>query len=504
MRLPRRSGLLLHPTSLPGRFACGDLGSESHAFVEFLAAAGQSLWQVLPLGPTGFGDSPYQSFSAFAGNPLLVSAERLADDGLLSRHDLDLLPARRHAGCDFGRAVAGAARIAERIAERLPAHPLASEFEEFCARTPWLADYALFMALREAHDGQEWNTWSPSVRDRDPGALAEARRAQRGRVRVHEVMQWAFARQWQALRAHAHARGIVLLGDAPIFVAFDSADVWAAPELFQLDRAGRPTVVAGVPPDYFSATGQLWGNPLYRWDAHAADDYAWWRARLAAVTASVDLVRLDHFIGFVRYWAVPPGSADARPGSWQPGPGAELFHALERALGGLPLVAEDLGETGADVEALRDGLALPGMRVLQFAFGGDDRNPFLPRHHVPNCVVYTGTHDNDTTCGWWATREERERRFVRDVIGSGSGTGPGLDSGDIAWDLMAAGAASVADTFIAPVQDVLSLGSEARLNTPGLASGNWTWRLGEGALGPAHGARLHALAAAHGRDPAPR
>jgi 4-alpha-glucanotransferase len=304
-------------------------------------------------------------------------------------------------------------------------------------------------------------------------------------------MQWAFARQWSALRARAHGRGVALMGDAPIFVAFDSADVWARPELFQLDGAGQPTAVAGVPPDYFSATGQLWGNPLYRWEAHATDGFAWWRARLAALTATVDLVRLDHFIGFVRSWAVPPGSADARAGRWQPGPGAELFGALERALGGLPLVAEDLGETGADVEALRDTLGLPGMRVLQFAFGDDGSNPFLPANHVPHCVVYTGTHDNDTTCGWWSTREERERRFVRDVIGAGTG--------DIAWDLMAAGSASVADTFIAPVQDVLSLGSEARLNTPGRPAGNWTWRLADGALNAAHAERLRSLAAANGR-----
>lgn len=494
MRLPRRSGLILHPTSLSGPFACGDLGPEAHAFADFLAEAGQSLWQVLPLGPTGFGDSPYQCFSAFAGNPLLVSPESLAQDGLLSRHDLARLPARSAEGCDYGRAVESAARVAGMAAERLAGHALRGAFEDFRSRTAWLADYALFMALREAHDGRPWNTWPEPLRFRDPAALAGARRTLATRAHVHEVMQWAFDRQWQALRAHARSRGVALLGDAPIFVAFDSAEVWAAPELFQLDDAGEPTAVAGVPPDYFSETGQLWGNPLYRWEAHAEQDYAWWCARLAAVTGSVDLVRLDHFIGFVRYWAVPPGSADARPGSWQPGPGVALFRALERALGGLPLVAEDLGETASDVEALRDGLGLPGMRVLQFAFGSDDRNLFLPQHHVPNTVVYTGTHDNDTTLGWWAGIDERERRFVHEVIGPGSG--------DMAWDLMAAGSASIADTFIAPVQDVLSLGSEARLNTPGRASGNWTWRLAPGTLTPAHAERLNALALTFGRLPA--
>ena len=498
MRLPRRSGLILHPTSLPGEFACGDLGHESFAFVDFLAASGQSIWQVLPLGPTGFGDSPYQSFSAFAGNPLLVSPTRLAEDGLLTRGDIGRLPRADASACDFGQATESARRVATVVADRLRAHALRDEFEAFRVRTPWLADYVLYMALRDANQHRSWNTWDEAVRTCEPGAMTEARRALAAPILEHEVMQWAFDRQWQALRAHAHERGVALMGDAPIFVAFDSADVWAAPGLFQLDGAGSPTAVAGVPPDYFSETGQLWGNPLYRWEAHAAQDFKWWCARLAAVIANVDLVRLDHFIGFVRYWSVPPGSPDARPGAWQPGPGAALFGAVERALGGLPLVAEDLGETGADVEMLRDGLGLPGMRVLQFAFGDDDRNPFLPAHHIPNCVVYTGTHDNDTTAGWWAGIEERERQFVRDVIGTRAGS----DSGDIAWDLMAAGSASVADTFIAPVQDVLSLGTEARLNTPGLARGNWAWRLQPGELSAAHAERLRELAHRHGRIPA--
>ena len=491
MRFPRSSGLLLHPTSLPGPFACGDLGLAAHAFVDFLADAGQSLWQVLPLGPTGYGDSPYQCFSAFAGNPLLVSPQRLAADGLLTRDDVARLPTRRGPATDFGAATAAASTLAASLAERLPAHALHGEFEDFCARAPWLGDYTLFMALREAHGGLAWTEWPAPLRLREPAALAEARRALAPRLFAHAAIQWAFERQWHALRAHAHARGVAIMGDAPIFVALDSADVWAHPELFALDKNGRPTGVAGVPPDYFSASGQLWGNPLYRWEAHAADGFAWWRARLATLVAAVDRVRLDHVIGFVRHWEVPADATDARGGHWQPGPGEALFRALERELGALPLVAEDLGETGPDVAGLRDRLNLPGMRVLQFAFGGNATNPFLPHHHVPNCVVYTGTHDNDTTHGWWASRDERERRTVRDYLGP--------SSGDIAWDLIRAGMGSVADTFVAPVQDVLSLGAEARLNLPGSGSGHWAWRLADGQLESAHAERLHSLTAIHGR-----
>jgi 4-alpha-glucanotransferase len=490
----RRSGLLLHPTSLPGRFACGDLGPAAHAFAEFIAASGQSLWQVLPLGPTGFGDSPYQCFSAFAGNPLLVSPEMLQRDGLLDDADLDRLPQRGSAASDFGAATEGARLVSQRLAERLPSHALAAELDEFRARSPWLADHALFMAIRGAHGGRPWTEWPEALRRREPHALAEARRVLGGAVFAHEAMQWAFDRQWRALRAHAHALGVRFLGDAPIFVSQDSSDVWTHPDLFELDMHGRPTVVAGVPPDYFSETGQLWGNPLYRWGAHLSEGYAWWRARLATTAALVDEVRLDHFIGFVRYWEVPAGASDARGGVWRPGPGAALFRALERELGGLPLVAEDLGEVGPDVEQLRDSLGLPGMKVLQFAFDGGDDNPFLPAHHVENSVVYTGTHDNDTTHGWWASLDAAQRERVHDVIGP--------SCGDIAWDLMRTAAASVARTAITPVQDALALGRESRFNTPGRPSGNWTWRLADGQLGAALAERLHTLASTHGRLPA--
>ncbi len=472
MRFPRSSGLLLHPTALPGPQGCGDLGHAAHAFVDQLAAAGQSLWQVLPLGPTGFGDSPYQSFSAFAGNPSLVSAEQLREAGLLTADDVARVQAPGSDAADFGAAVEGATHIAARLAEALERPEHRQELERFRATAPWLADYTLFMALREAHGQGPWTSWPEPIRRREPAALAEAARALATPIGRHAAMQWAFARQWRELRAHAHSRGVQLFGDVPIFVAFDSAEVWAAPGLFSLNDQGQPLGVAGVPPDYFSATGQLWGNPVYRWEAHAADDFAWWRARLATVGAMVGRVRLDHFIAFVRHWEVPAGAPDARAGRWVQGPGAALFRALERELGSLPLVAEDLGETGPDVEALRDELGLPGMRVLQFAFDGDPSHSFLPHRHVGNCVVYTGTHDNDTTLGWWATLGEYQQRFARDYLGE--------SCGDIAWDLIGAGMRSVADTFVAPVQDVLSLGSEARFNTPGEPRGNWTWRLSEG------------------------
>jgi 4-alpha-glucanotransferase len=348
------------------------------------------------------------------------------------------------------------------------------------------------MALREAYDGKRWCDWPEPLRARNAAALTHAHRVLAPRMFAHEAMQWAFARQWSRVRAHAHARGVAILGDAPIFVAYDSADVWAHRELFALDANGQPTAVAGVPPDYFSETGQLWGNPLYAWDAHARDGFAWWRARLSALTSVVDRVRLDHFIGFVRHWEVPNGAPDARTGRWCPGPGEALFRALERELGTLPLVAEDLGETDAEVAALRDTLELPGMRVLQFAFGGKASNPFLPHNHVPNAVVYTGTHDNDTTLGWWSQLDETERRQVRDYLGP--------SCGDIAWDMMRAGSASVADTFIAPVQDALSLGSEARFNLPGSGSGHWGWRLAEPLTAGPLADRLRALATTYGRS----
>ncbi len=498
MRFPRSSGVLLHPTSLPGPHGIGDLGAPAQQFVDFLAEAGQSVWQVLPLGPTGYGDSPYQCFSAVAGNPLLVSPERMVEDGLLAHADVADAPAFPASEVDFGAVIPWKRALLERAAARFAADGEASgraEFRDWCGRhAGWLEDYALFMAIKDAHAGAAWPAWPEALRRREPAALAAARPALGDRVHAHRFAQWVFFRQWHVVREYAHARGVAIMGDAPIFVAHDSADVWARPELFHLAPDGNPSVVAGVPPDYFSETGQLWGNPLYRWDAIAAEGYAWWIARVRALLELVDRVRLDHFIGFTRCWEVPADAEDARTGRFQPGPGADLFLALERAIGDLPIVAEDLGVITAEVEALRDRFAFPGMKVLQFAFGGGNDAAFLPHTYARNCVVYTGTHDNDTTEGWWATAPEREREHLARYLGHDV-TGP-------SWALIRLGMASVADTFLAPAQDLLSLGTGSRMNFPGRPAGNWTWRLADGALDAPTAARLRELTELFGRLPA--
>jgi len=493
MRFPRSSGSLLHPTSLPGPYGIGDLGAEALRFVDWLSLSGQQVWQVLPLGPTGYGDSPYQCFSAFAGNPYLVSPDRLVEDGLLSATEAAAHPVFPDSVVDYGPVISWKQALLARAASAFvanPSHPLQAEFSAWCRAQSWLEDYALFMALKDAHGGASWDTWPKALRAREPKALADAKANLASGLHAHQFAQWCFDRQWQSVREYAHSRGIELLGDAPIFVSYDSADVWVRPDLFHLDAAGRPTVVAGVPPDYFSETGQLWGNPLYHWDQLAKEDFAWWAERLRAALRQVDRIRLDHFIGFTRYWEIPAGAPDARHGQWRKGPGPALFEALERRLGKLPLVAEDLGEISAEVVALRDRFEFPGMRILQFGFTGPE-NPFLPHQHVPNALVYSGTHDNDTALGWWETAPEVERDFARRYLG--------VDGHDFAWDLIRAGMMSVADGFIAPIPDLLSLGGEARMNLPGRAAGNWGWRLASGALTPELAARWRALAVLYSR-----
>jgi 4-alpha-glucanotransferase len=474
MRFPRSSGVLLHPTSLPGPWGIGDLGPAAYQFVEFLAAAGQSLWQILPLGPTGYGDSPYQCFSAAAGNPLLVSLDALVARGLLS-HDEVAAAAGAHLSpdiVDYGAVIGFKLPLLHRSFARLKDgadSELAAAFEEFkAANSAWLDDYALFMALKDAHGGAAWAEWAPELRTRQPAALEQARAQHGAAVEAQRYLQFLFFSQWTPLKAFANERGISIIGDAPIFVAYDSADVWANPELFFLDQEGLPTVVAGVPPDYFSATGQRWGNPLYRWGRMAEDGYAWWVARLRAAFAQVDILRLDHFRGFAAYWEVPASQETAINGRWVRGPGAALFSRLEQELGGLPLIAEDLGLITPDVDALREQFDFPGMKVLQFAFDGDPGNVYLPHHHVQNCVVYTGTHDNDTTVGWFSGLDEGQRQIVRTYLAR--------DGSDIAWELIRAAMLSVADIAVTPFQDVLRLGSDARMNTPGLLGQNWGWR----------------------------
>lgn len=493
MHFPRASGILLHPTSLPGPWGIGDLGSAAYRFVDFLTAAGQHLWQILPLGPTGYGDSPYQCFSAFAGNPLLVSFEPLVQAGLL-RED-ELYAAAQPFGAalhpqqvDYGAVIAFKLPLLRESFTRMRAGvapELAAAFADFCtAQAGWLDDYALFMALKDAHNGASWHTWEPELRTRKAAALRQARRDLAEPIMLQQYLQFLFFSQWMPLKAYANERGITIIGDAPIFVAYDSADVWANPKLFFLDEQGQPTVVAGVPPDYFSATGQLWGNPLYRWDRMAKDGYDWWVARLRQTLSTVDILRLDHFRGFEAYWEVPASEATAINGRWVAGPGAALFTALRDALGDLPIIAEDLGLITPEVDALRTAFDLPGMKVLQFAFGDDAKNVYLPHNYEQSTVVYTGTHDNDTTIGWFHTAPQHERENAQRYLGR--------DGSDIAWDLIRLALMSVADMAIFPLQDVLRVDGFGRMNTPGRAAGNWAWRFTADQLndGLAYGLRM--------------
>lgn len=482
MAFDRRSGVLLHPTSLPGPYGMGELGDHAIRWLDWLQAAGQRIWQVLPLGPTGYGDSPYQSFSSFAGNPNLISLVRLQREGWLLASDLaddPFLGGR----IEFGPLIEFRLAALQRAAARWQAQADASQraaFAEFRERSAvWLDDYALFMALKEAHGGSSWVDWEPALRARAPAALELARRAHARVMERHMLWQYWFDVHWRELRAAARARDIAILGDVPIFVAFDSADTWANQSLFYLDADGQPSVVAGVPPDYFSATGQRWGNPLYRWEEHAARAFDWWIARVRRTLELVDVLRIDHFRGFEAYWEIPASEPTAVKGRWLPGPGAPLFDALQAALATepgapLPIVAEDLGVITPGVEALRDDYALPGMKVLQFAFAGGPQDPYLPHNYPRNAVVYTGTHDNDTSAGWFAQAPEAERALLRRYLNT--------DLARPAWALWRLAQASVADTAIAPLQDLLDLGSEGRMNTPGAAQGNWGWRFRWGDL----------------------
>jgi 4-alpha-glucanotransferase len=491
---PRGSGLLLHPTSLPGPFGIGDLGPAAYAWVDTLVRAGQKWWQVLPLGPTGYGDSPYQCFSAFAGNPYLVSPESLVQDGLIAAADLPSLhfPEDR---VDFGPVIQFKVWLLDRAWQRFrsgAAAALKPEVEAFCDEAAtWLEDFALFMALKDAHGGGSWLTWELPLVRRETAALDQARANLADGIRQHQFRQFLFFKAWRALKAHANTQGVRLIGDIPIFVSSDSSDVWAHPEIFQLDERRQPVAVAGVPPDYFSKTGQLWGNPLYDWQALKATGYDWWVERFQATLQQVDLVRLDHFRGFEAYWRIPAGMPTAEVGEWTPGPGAEFLTNLREALGSLPLIAEDLGVITPAVEALRDDFRLPGMKILQFAFGGATEDRFLPHTYEHNCVVYTGTHDNDTTRGWYESVSDAERDLFRSYVAR--------DGSDAAWDFIRLAWSSVADMAMAPVQDVLSLGTEARMNLPGRPFGNWAWRFRAGAVTPQLVSRLADLTELFGR-----
>jgi 4-alpha-glucanotransferase len=500
----RAAGLLLHPTSLPGRHGIGDLGPEACRFVDFLAAAGQRWWQMLPIGPPGLGHSPYCGLSAFAGSPLLVNLDRLAEDGLLDRRDI-VPPAVPPDRVAYG-AVARYKR--SRLQQAFAAFvrrggPRGCAYRDFrAAQTDWLDNYALYAALRRAHRDQGWLTWQRPLRLRERSALRHAADTLRDEIDFERFVQYEFDRQWAALRRYAHARGVGLIGDIPIFVAHDSSDVWAHRDLFDLDDAGRPRTVSGVPPDYFSRTGQLWRHPHYRWTRHRATGFAWWIARFCRMFQQFDAVRIDHFLGFCRVWAVPGGAQTARRGKWINTPGAELLTSLRRALGRLEIIAEDLGLVTPEAVALRDRFGLPGMRLLHFAFGDEGSRYNLPYSYPHNCVVYPGTHDNETTVGWF----ERLRREARKRHRPGRTTELqrvlrylGTSGREINWDLVRLAYSSPANLAIIPVQDVLGLGNTARMNTPATETGNWQWRLQPGQLTRQHAHRLCDLTETYGR-----
>jgi 4-alpha-glucanotransferase len=469
----RAAGVLLHPTSFPGPHGIGTLSAHAVRFLDFLSQSGFSYWQVCPLGATGYGNSPYQSFSAFAGNPYLIDLEAFVAAGLLKRDELAKLDSLPQEHVDFGAIWQHKWPVLFVAAERFLKKPVLlpyGDFAEFCdAQAGWLTDYAFFLALKDHFSGRPWWEWPPELRNFETAAKSPLRRTLAAKIHAHQFLQYAFFGQWRQLRVQAAARGIRIVGDVPIFVALDSADVWANPDLFLLDPATRrPTFVAGVPPDYFSADGQLWGNPLYDWPAHQRTGYLWWLRRLAATFDLCDVVRIDHFRGFESYWAVPAGSPNARKGTWELGPGLDFFRAVRTAFPEAKIIAEDLGILTPEVLALREATGLPGMAITQFAFGGDAKNLYLPHNHVPNCVLYPGTHDNDTTRGWYASADDKTRDHLRRYFR--------ISGSEIAWDFVRAAYVSPCRLAVLPLQDLLNLDGSARFNLPGKPDGNWEWR----------------------------
>jgi len=490
----RAAGVLLHPTSLPGRFGIGDLGDELLTFLDWAQGAGLRIWQVLPLNAPGYGNSPYGCLSSYAGNPLLISLQRLFEVGLLPQDALNDLPELPADHVDFDRVSVIKQDLLRRSFGHFLQHRSTEQkkmLEEFSSNNAWLSDWALYASLKDYHCGKPWTEWPEGLVVRDARSIADARIELADEIQFHEYVQWLFFEQWSAIREAAHARGIRIMGDLPIYVAADSADVWANREIFQLDDAGQPIVVSGVPPDYFSKTGQRWGNPLYRWDVLKASNYRWWVSRFRAALRISDFLRVDHFRGFAAYWEIPASEPTAIHGRWMPGPGRALFDAVRDALGVLPLVAEDLGHITAEVNELRKAIGVPGMKILQFAFA-QTNSPHLPHCYEPMMVVYTGTHDNDTARGWYENATAEERESVATYLGVSN-------ADDVAWSLIRAAYTSVAETAIIPVQDILGLGSDARMNRPGAESDNWSWRLAPGALTDELAESLRRLAAVSGR-----
>jgi 4-alpha-glucanotransferase len=485
MHWVRASGILLHPTSLPGRYGIGDLGNAAYDWIDFLASSHQTLWQVLPLGPTGYADSPYACLSAFAGNPLLISLDKLHLEGYLAATDLADVPAFPPHRVDYGRVIARKLPLLERAATKFLscASPQQQDaYQQFARQNQhWLDDYALFAAAKERHNQSIWYDWDRDIALRAPAAVENWRAQAADRISVHKVLQFFFFQQWRALKQYANDRGVRIIGDMPIFVATDSADVWANRDLFFLDERGRPTRVSGVPPDYFSETGQRWGNPIYRWAVMAERGFQWWVSRTQAALQQFDMIRIDHFRGFAAYWEIPATEPTAVNGRWVPGPGADFFQAIRDRLGDLPIIAEDLGVITPEVTDLLQQFGFPGMKILQFAFDQDAlrasfdvsspgwRNPFLPHNYVPHCVAYTGTHDNETTLGWLRNATPAQKKAALDYLG--------CTESDFVQAMIRGVLASVANTAILPLQDILELGNKARMNHPGTVGANWTWRV---------------------------
>ncbi len=506
MNFPRASGILLHPTSLPNGFGIGDLGDEAYKFVNFLTDAKQTYWQILPLGPTGYGDSPYQCFSAFAGNTNLISPQKLVEENLLTGEEINQKPDFPENRVDFGKVYDWKNRILPMAYERFRAAAndnLRGEFEDFSGQNAvWLDDYALYRAVKASQNQKAWYEWDEPLRFRYEDALNQARENLYTKIEAQKFYQFLFFKQWTELKNYAGEKGIKIIGDVPIFIALDSADVWCNPQEFKLNEDGSPKFVSGVPPDYFSKTGQRWGNPIYDWEQMRSNGFRWWIERVRFTLKTVDIIRVDHFRGFAAAWEVPGGDKTAENGQWVNVPGRDLFNALQNALGELPVMAEDLGVITPDVRELRDSFGFPGMRILQYAFGGDAKNQDLPHNYINNCVAYTGTHDNDTTVGWFksqsgagSTRDKkqisREKSFCLQYLDS--------DGEEINWDFIRAIWDSVANTAIAPMQDILGLGNEARMNLPASDSGNWYWRFENGDISEKIVERLRELTEVYGR-----
>jgi len=498
MEQNRASGILLHPTSLPGPDGIGDLGPEAYRWIDFLSRTGCQFWQVLPLGPTGYGDSPYQCFSAFAGNPYLISATTLLDQDLLTKSDLADRPGFSLEEVEYGRVIEWKLKLLRRSYQRLQSDNQKVVQEEFKAfkleEAEWLRPFATFMAIKTQHNFVAWGEWPEALRQREPKAITAFKSKNVQEIDFQAYLQFLFCRQWQSLKDYAAKKGVRIIGDIPIFIAYDSADVWVNKDLFSLDEEFLPIVVAGVPPDYFSKTGQLWGNPLYKWDVHKKNGYAWWLKRIQAVLKQVNIVRLDHFRGFEAYWEVPFGKETAVEGRWVKGPGEDFFRVVKKKLGELPIIAEDLGVITEGVTKMREAFHLPGMKILQFAFASDADDDFLPHNYDVNCVAYTGTHDNDTSRGWFDKAPEREKDLCRRYFAR-SGQ-------DISWSMIRSLWQSVAAWVVAPMQDFLNLGEWARMNYPGNPSGNWGWRMLPDAINHGLIKRLYETNYVYGRLPA--